>query len=145
VVAVALVALAGCGDGGTDELEEPTDDVATDTEEQDDAEDAAQDDAGDSAQDDAGDSAGTTVVVRDIEFQQASVTVEAGTPVTWINEDGVAHTVTSGTPDAPTEGFDEDLPAGGEVQITLEEAGTYAYWCRIHPSMTAEVVVEAAA
>ena len=84
------------------------------------------------------------MVVRDIAFQEPSVTVQAGTPVTWSNEDAVGHTVTSGTPEEPTEVFDEDLPDGGEVQVTLDEPGTYAYWCRIHPQMTAEVVVEPA-
>ncbi len=130
VLALALAALAGCAGG---EVGDPEDSVAGTA------------DGDDTAVEEPAGTPAPTVVVRDIEFQQASVTVEAGTPVTWSNEDGVAHTVTSGTPDAPTEVFDEDLPAGGEVQITLDEPGTYAYWCRIHPSMTAEVVVEPAA
>ncbi|MFO7779006.1 MAG: plastocyanin/azurin family copper-binding protein [Nitriliruptoraceae bacterium] len=143
--ALALVALAGCGSGEVDDTEEPAaEEPAEGTDG--DAGDAGDGDAGDAdvdEQEDASTSA-PTVVVRDIAFQEPSLTVAAGTTVTWSNEDGVGHTVTSGTPDAPTEVFDEELPSGTEVQITLDEPGTYAYWCRIHPSMTAEVVVEAA-
>lgn len=117
-VAVALgLALAACG---SDEAAEDTGGAATQG------------------------GAQATVVVRDIAFQDQSVSVAAGTPVTWNNEDGVGHTVTSGTPDEPTDVFDEELADGGEVSITVDEPGTYSYYCRIHPSMTAELVVEPA-
>jgi plastocyanin len=138
--ALVLIGLAGCAG---DEVED-AEDTATDTTE-DAAEDTADDTADDTAEEEGAATASPTVVVRDIAFQESSVSVEAGTPVTWSNEDGVAHTVTAGTPDESTGEFDEELPAGGEVQVTLNEPGTYAYWCRIHPSMTAEVVVEPAA
>lgn len=132
-IALVLVGLAGCAGGEVDDAEEPAADTSEDTteEEEDEEDDAA--------------TSSPTVIVRDIAFQESSVTVQAETPVTWSNEDGVGHTVTAGTPEESTGEFDEELPAGGEVQITLDEPGTYPYWCRIHPSMTAEVVVEPAA
>jgi plastocyanin len=145
-VALVLVALTGCAGGDVDDAEDPGADTSEDATTDDTTDDTT--DAGETADDTAEEEgAGTsspTVVVRDIAFQESSVTVQAGTPVTWSNEDGVAHTVTAGTPEEPTGEFDEELPAGGEVQVTLDEPGTYAYWCRIHPSMTAEVVVEQA-
>lgn len=87
---------------------------------------------------------GPTVTVQDIAFQDQSVTVEAGTTVTWDNQDSVAHTVTSGTPEDVTGVFDEELPAGEQATVTVDEPGTYEYWCTIHPNMTAELVVEPA-
>lgn len=90
----------------------------------------------------AGPAEGPTVTVQDIAFQDQSVTVEAGTTVTWDNQDSVAHTVTSGTPNDATGVFDEELPAGEQATVTVDEPGTYEYWCRIHPNMTAELAVE---
>ncbi len=116
IVATAIaLGLAGCGGGGSD----GSDDTAAGS---------------------AGD--GPTVTVQDIAFGEQTVTVEAGTTVTWDNQDSVAHTVTSGTPDNASDVFDEELPANGEATVTVDEPGTYEYWCRIHPSMTAELVVE---
>lgn len=115
VVAAIALGLAGCGSGGSD-----------------DADSTATGSPGD----------GPTVTVQEIAFQDQTVTVEAGTTVTWDNQDSVAHTVTSGTPDNPSGEFDEELPADGEATVTVDEPGTYEYWCRIHPSMTAELVVE---
>ena len=100
---------------------------------------------------------GTTVDVVNIAFKPASLKVLRGTEVTWVSADaGVRHTATSGTPgdngvpgvsagasDMPDGLFDGDLPdAGSDFSFTFSKPGTYAYFCEIHPSMTAEVVVE---
>lgn len=87
---------------------------------------------------------GTTVVVQEFAFQEASALVETDTRVTWHNQDSVDHTVTSGTPNEPTGVFDAELPAEGEVTILMDEPGNYPYYCRIHPNMVAELVVEPA-
>ena len=66
----------------------------------------------------------------------ASVTVPAGSEVTVDNRDAVPHTVTSDT---------FDVSVGGNSQATFvvpEAAGNYDIMCRIHPSMTATIVVE---
>jgi plastocyanin len=86
----------------------------------------------------------TTVVVREFAFQESTALLEPDTRVTWDNQDSVDHTVTSGTPNEPTGVFDEELPAGGEVTILMDEPDTYPYYCRIHPNMVAELVVEPA-
>lgn len=114
IAAVVVLALAGCAD-----------------------------DAAEVVDDDAS-AAGTTVVVQEFAFQEASALAEPGASVTWDNQDEVGHTVTSGTPNEPTGVFDEELPAGGEVTISMEEPGEYPYYCRIHPDMVADIVVEAA-
>jgi len=58
--------------------------------------------------------------------------------VTWTNEDAIDHTATGS-------GFDtEPLGTGESSTITFDTAGTFAYVCSIHPTMTGSIVVEAA-
>ena len=84
---------------------------------------------------------GSTVTQRTFTFLPPSLAVQAGTDVTWVNEDTVDHTVTSGAPDSPLGGFDEPLGKEATVVISFGEPGTFAYFCSIHPSMTGEIVV----
>jgi manganese oxidase len=129
-VLLALTA-AACGDDDPTVEPPPGQDV-----EGDDA--AAEADETDEAP--AGDA---DVVTRDFAFEPQAVTVAAGTTLTWTNEDTVAHTVTSGAPGAADGGFDERLEAeGDEVSVTFSDAGTFSYFCELHPNMTGEVVVE---
>ncbi len=78
-----------------------------------------------------------TIIVQSASFQPDSLTVPAGTTVTWINRDIVRHTVTS------TEGlFDSGrLESGGSFTYTFEEPGTFDYYCTIHPVMQGTVIV----
>ena len=73
-------------------------------------------------------------------FSPAAPSVKVGEAVTWVNKDTVAHTVTS-------EGnalFDSgNLPTGGTFRFTFTKAGTYHYFCTIHPWMKGVVVVAA--
>ena len=73
----------------------------------------------------------------------ASVTVNVGDTVEWVNSDTAAHTVTSGSPaDGPTGVFDSSLVLGGAVYaFTFEEAGSYDYFCMVHPWMVGDVQV----
>jgi plastocyanin len=84
-----------------------------------------------------GGSGGTPVAAADIKFNPNSVTVAPGGTVTWTNGDQVPHTVTF------TSGPDCGQFAGGAtVSATFPAAGTYAYKCTIHSSMTGTVVVQ---
>ncbi|HSD58483.1 MAG TPA: plastocyanin/azurin family copper-binding protein [Methanotrichaceae archaeon] len=78
-----------------------------------------------------------TVLIQLASFQPDSLTVPAGTTVTWINRDIVRHTVTS------TEGlFDSDrLGSGESFSYTFNEPGTFDYYCTIHPIMQGTVIV----
>jgi len=80
------------------------------------------------------------------------VTIDPGGEVTWSNDDTAAHTVTSATPSSPSEEvgalFDSSLFMAGttfSVKFDGYEHGTYPYFCMVHPWMTGEVIVEAAA
>ena len=118
-VVAALVALSACGGGDGD---------------------TAASDA-DTADDDA-----AVVTIETFSFQPDPLTVEAGTAITFTNEDKIDHTVTAGTREAPTpEVFDETLPEqGATASITLDEPGTYDYFCKNHPGvgMTAQIIVQ---
>ena len=80
-------------------------------------------------------------------FVPSTVTIEAGEAVTWDNTDTAAHTATGGTPtDGPSGVFDSSLiMAGGSYSHTFDTAGTYVYFCMVHPWMEGTVIVEAEA
>ena len=87
-----------------------------------------------------------TVTVETFDFQPDPLVVPAGTTVTFLNEDAIDHTVTAGTRENPTpEVFDGELPEQGSTfELTLDDPGTYDYFCEIHPGpgMTATITVE---
>lgn len=80
------------------------------------------------------------VTISNFAFHPATITVKAGTTVTWTNKDSTAHTVTADTPsaDAPASG---DINQGASYSFTFKKAGTYAYHCTMHPYMKGTVVV----
>ena len=71
------------------------------------------------------------------------VTIPSGSTVSWINDDSAAHTVTSGTVNAGLTGvFDSGIfMAGSTFEVTFDEAGTFDYFCMVHPWMTGQVIV----
>jgi len=74
----------------------------------------------------------------------STIRVHRGDSVTWYNGDTAAHTVTSGTVADGVDGvFDSRLfMAGGTFSHTFDRAGTFDYFCMVHPWMTGEVVVQ---
>lgn len=84
------------------------------------------------------------VLMKNIAYSPATITVSVGTTVTWVNNDGVSHTVTSGTPGNSTGPFDSStIPPGGKFNFKFDSKGTFKYYCTIHPSqMQATVIVQ---
>ena len=79
-------------------------------------------------------------------FTPAEVTVDVGGKVTWSNDDTAAHTVTSGDlsadPDNVGADFDSSLfMAGKTFSHKFDAAGTYPYFCMVHPWMRGIVIV----
>ncbi len=84
------------------------------------------------------------IVMQNIAYVPQNTTVNKGTKVTWTNKDSFDHTVTSGTPGNPTGLFDSgNIAPNGTFSYTFDSAGTYAYYCKIHPDqMTGTVTVK---
>jgi plastocyanin len=78
------------------------------------------------------------VFIQNSAFSPTTITVAANTAITWTNNDGMSHTVTSDTGNELNSG---NIPANGTWSHTFTAAGTYPYHCTIHPTMTAIVVV----
>jgi plastocyanin len=78
------------------------------------------------------------VTIAGMAFSPSSLTVPVNTTVTWTNSDSMAHTVTS------TSGlFDSgSIGVGGNYSFTFASAGTFNYYCSIHPSMTGKIIVQ---
>jgi plastocyanin len=79
-----------------------------------------------------------TVVIANIAFGPASITVPAGTTITWQNNDGINHTSTSDSGVWDTGA----IPPGGSKTHTFDAAGTFPYHCNIHTMMTGTVIVQ---
>ncbi len=87
----------------------------------------------------SGGTTGSSVNIKNLAFSPSTLTVPVGTTVTWTNDDGMTHTVTSTSGPA---GFDSGLmSSGSSFSHTFDQAGTYEYICTIHPSMQGQVIV----
>ena len=76
-------------------------------------------------------------------FIPSLITIEEGDTVIWTNPDSESHTVTSGTGGEPDNAFDSSIfKSGTTFSVDFNFAGTYPYFCQIHPWMTGVVVVE---
>ena len=73
----------------------------------------------------------------------AMVSINAGDTVEWANIDTAAHTVTGGSPADGLSGvFDSSLlMASANYAFTFDEAGSYDYFCMVHPWMVGSVSV----
>ena len=74
------------------------------------------------------------------------VTINVGGIVTWENNDTAAHTATGGSAtEGPSGVFDSSLiMAGSSFSHTFDAAGTFDYFCMVHPWMEGTLIVEAA-
>jgi len=81
-----------------------------------------------------------SVAIEDFYFEPANAAIQPGDTIIWVNEGNEPHTVTS------VDGqFDSEVLNPGEsFMLTFPEAGTFSYYCEIHPSMTGSVSVGAA-
>ena len=77
------------------------------------------------------------VAIADVAFDPETVTVDAGTKLTWTNDDEAPHTVTAddGSFDTGT------LKLDGTGAVAIDQPGTYTYYCRFHPFMKGTVQV----
>jgi len=82
--------------------------------------------------------ANAEVKIDNFSFGPETLKVSVGTTVTWINRDDIPHTVVS------TDGVFKSKVRDTDEQFsyTFTKAGTYPYFCSVHPKMTGKVVVQ---
>jgi plastocyanin len=82
--------------------------------------------------------ANVAVKIDNFVFGPQTITVPVGTTVTWTNSDDIPHTSVS------TEGVFKSkvLDTDEKFSYTFTKAGTYPYYCTIHPKMIGKVVVQ---
>jgi len=77
------------------------------------------------------------IVIENFSFKPATVTVKAGTTVTWVNRDNEPHTVSDSDKRFKSGAMDTDE----QFSYTFAAPGTYNYFCAIHPRMTGQIIV----
>jgi plastocyanin len=81
------------------------------------------------------------VTIADFQFTPGSTTIHVGDTITWTNNGPSSHTAT-----ARNGSFDIGvLKKGASASHTFTQAGTFAYYCKIHPFMHGTIIVQAAA
>jgi plastocyanin len=82
--------------------------------------------------------ANAEVKIDNFSFGPETLTVPVGATVTWVNRDDIPHTVvsTDGVFKSKVRDTDETF------SYTFTKAGTYPYFCSVHPKMTGKVVVQ---
>lgn len=86
----------------------------------------------------AADAAKQQVKIDNFSFTPKTLTVPAGTKVTWTNHDDVPHTVVSTKKAFASPALDTDE----RFSFRFTTPGTYPYYCSVHPMMTGTVVVK---
>jgi plastocyanin len=82
------------------------------------------------------------VHTKDFAYKPLTLTVPAGTAVTFVNDDDAAHTVTSSD---DKKVFDSgNMDKNAKFTFTFKNPGTYQYFCLYHAFMKAKVIVTAA-
>jgi amicyanin len=84
--------------------------------------------------------ASAEVKIDNFSFAPPTLTVAVGTTVTWTNRDDIPHTVVS--TDDPKAFKSKVLDTDEKFSYTFTKAGTYSYFCSVHPKMTGSVVVK---
>jgi plastocyanin len=85
--------------------------------------------------------------LTDTAYQPNPIQVSVGNTVTWTNNDSQPHTVTSGSNGQPDNKFNSSpnfsplLNPGQTFSFTFTQAGSYPYFCMLHPNMVGTVSV----
>ena len=80
-----------------------------------------------------------TVTIDNFSFTPATLTVKAGTTVTWTNHDDIPHGIGSANNAFPKS---KALDTDDSYSFTFATPGTYQFFCYLHPKMVGSIVVE---
>jgi plastocyanin len=88
---------------------------------------------------------GTSVGMKDIQFDPKDLTVKAGQTVTFTNDESIPHDVhkESGPGGDFASGPDGGMQQGDTFKLKLDQPGTYKYVCHVHaPGMAGTITVK---
>ena len=80
----------------------------------------------------------TEVRVDNFSFAPETLTVTVNRTVTWVNKDDVPHVIASNDGLFKSKALDTD----DKFSFTFDKAGTYSYYCSVHPKMVGKIVVK---
>jgi len=80
----------------------------------------------------------TEIKLDNFTFGPATLTVPVNSTVTWVNKDDIPHVIASNDGLFKSKALDTD----DKFSYTFTKAGTYPYYCSIHPKMQGKVVVQ---
>jgi len=124
-LALAVLAVAGCGDDSSDTASTASDAPAAETTP--------------STSTPAGKGDAVEIGMKGLQFEPKDVTVKVGTSVTWKNLEDIPHNVVAEEgADFESDTFGKD----GTYEFTAEKAGSVKYVCTIHPGMEGTIIVE---
>jgi plastocyanin len=78
------------------------------------------------------------IAIDNFSFSPATITVAAGTTITWTNHDDVPHTVTADDKQFNSGAMDTD----DRFSRIFSTPGTYSYFCAVHTHMTGRIIVK---
>ncbi len=80
----------------------------------------------------------STIMIQNFAYNPNTLTVKAGTNITWTNRDSAIHDVASDSGAFAS----EDLAKGESYTYNFTKPGEYTYHCNEHPSMTGKIIVQ---
>ena len=84
--------------------------------------------------------ADVTITIDNFTFTPAQIRVAPGTKVTWVNNDDIPHLIVDATD--PRAMKSPPLDTDDRFSFTYAKAGTYPYFCGLHPHMQGTVIVQ---
>jgi plastocyanin len=83
-------------------------------------------------------SSATEIRVDNFTFAPETLTVSVNSTVTWVNKDDIPHVIASDDGLFKSKALDTD----DKYSYTFSKAGTYSYYCSVHPKMVGKIVVQ---
>ena len=77
------------------------------------------------------------IKVDNFTFNPDTLTVPVNSAITWVNKDDIPHVIASTDGVFKSKALDTDQ----QYSFTFTKAGTYPYFCAIHPKMVGKIVV----
>jgi plastocyanin len=78
------------------------------------------------------------ITIDNFTFTPKELTIAVGTTVKWVNHDDIPHTVVEKKTTFRSKALDTD----DSYSFTFTSAGTFDYFCGLHPHMVGQVIVK---